>query len=300
MKHLAIVCIGWLATILTSSLAYADDIPGYAELETNRDRLIEWVATNKAGIEFYAESAPENDAQKTDIAVIVPDIDMATASTVLSGPAAWCELMFLHINVKSCVYGGPEGAQWIRLYMGRKFYQHPKKAEAIELQFQSGVNEDGVSWVTLTAEEGPYGTSDYYIGLYAIDSDDDAYVQIRSSQKTGKAATSAASLYFKTLGRSKVGFSTVGYDYKGNPQYSRGEQAALERNVVRYLLAARIYMATHDLSGRNALRARMAPWYDATEKYSRQLYEVDRDDYLRDKEKEYAHQLELQAEANAR
>lgn len=300
MKRPILVCIGWFATVLTSNLAAAENIPGYAELEANRERLIEWVASNDSGIEFYAESAPASDAQKTDIAVIVPGIDLATANSVLSGPAAWCELMFLHINVKSCVYDDTEGAQWVRLYMGRKFYQHPEKAEAIELQFQSGVNADGVSWVTLTADEGPYGTSDYYIGLYVIDSGDDAYVQIRSSQKTGKAASSAASLYFKTLGRSKVGFSVVGYDDDGNPEYSRGEQAALERNIVRYLLAARIYMATHKLSDLAALRARMAPWYDATEKYAEQLHEVDRDDYLKDKEKEYRHQLEMQADANAR
>ncbi len=73
----------------------------------------------------------------------------------------------------------------------------------------------------------------------------------------------------------------------------------LERNVVRYLLALRAFMQTHAIVGLEGMRTRAAIWYDATERYAEQLHEVERDDYLRDKEKEYEHQVKLQTELNS-
>jgi hypothetical protein len=182
--------------------------------------------------------------------------------------------------------------------MGKKSYQHPDKAVAMELSFTSGVSDDAVSWVELKADKGPYGTSDYYVGLYTIAAEEGAYIQITSSQKVGSAAKAAMNIYFKTAARSKIGFSVVGTDKKGEPVYSSGELAALERNVARYLLALREYMLTRHLHGVDGFRVRYAPWFDATEQYHLQLREVDRDDYLRDKEKEYLNQLQLQTEVN--
>ena len=72
----------------------------------------------------------------------------------------------------------------------------------------------------------------------------------------------------------------------------------LERNVVRYLLALRTLMETHTIAGLQGVRIRTRSWYDATERYAEQLHEVEREDYLRDKEKEYQHQVEMQAAVN--
>ena len=91
------------------------------------------------------------------------------------------------------------------MYMGKKSYQTPKKAEEIELQFNSGVTGDGVNWVNLTADEGPYGTSDYFVGLSAIPAENGTYAQLRSSQKASGAATGAMNFYYKTLARDKIG-----------------------------------------------------------------------------------------------
>ncbi len=283
---------------LMGGIASAYEIPSYVDIAANRDALVKWLATNQSGVEFYTESVPIEGGAETEIALIVDGIEIDEASETLTGPGAWCEVLFLHLNVKSCVYGMSEDGRWLRMYMGRKFYQDPKKAKQIELQFDSGITDDNVSWVTLTADEGPFNTSDYYVGLFAIDAENGTYAQIRSSQKTGGAATAAVNLYFNTLARNKVGFSVVGTDSKGNPKYSVGSQAALERNVVRYLLALRIFMQTHTVDGAEGMRTRTELWYDATDRYAEQLYEVDRDDYLRDKEKEYRHQVELQAAVN--
>lgn len=289
-----------LTALLICGVASAQNVPSYAELAANQAKLVEWMAANESGAKLYAESEPSDDVQKTQLALVVEGVDLESASTILAGPDAWCELMILHLNVKACVYGGSGDDQWIELYMGKKSYQRPDQAEDMRLNFSSGVNDDGVSWVELSADKGPYGTSEYYVGLYAIKAENGSYVQIASSQKVGRTAMSAMNMYFKTVARNKVGFSTVGTERNGEPKYSTGSQAALERNVARYLIAVNLYLPTHNVTGMQGLQMRAAPWFDETEKYPRQLHEVDRDDYLENKEKEYQNQLQLQAEISKR
>ena len=117
-----------------------------------------------------------------------------------------------------------------------------------------------------------------------------------SSQKVGDAATAAQKLYFATLAANKVGFSVVGEDWRGNPEFVGGQQGALERNIVRYLLALEIYLLKHEIEGLAGLQKRAEDWYDATAQYKRQLYEVERDDYLDAKIREYQNQVTLQQE----
>ena len=299
VRHLLPFCLALLLP-LAAGHSLAREVPGFEEIAANRDALIEWLETEKPEVEFYTDSVESHDGAETTIALLVDGFHIEESGEALAGPDAGCEIMFLHLNVKSCVSGETGDGQWMRMYMGRKYYQRPEKAEQIELVFNSGTTEDGVSWVTLTADEGPFNTSDYFVGLYAIDAENGTYAQLHSSQKTGKAISGAMGLYFSTLGRNKIGFSVVGTDRKGNPEFSTGTQAMLERNVVRYLLALRTYIQTHTIEGIEGIHTRTAAWYEATEAYPEQLYEVDRDDYLQDKIKEYRHMVELQAEADAR
>lgn len=287
-----------LTALLIGGLASAQDIPSHTELAANQARLLEWLATSDTGAELYAESESSGGVQDTKIALVVDGIDLDSAGEILAGPDAWCELMILHLNVKACLYGGSGDEQWIKLYMGKKTYQRPERAEAIRLDFISGVTGDGVSWVQLEADEGPYGTSDYYVALFAIKAENGTYIQIASSQNVGRTATAAMDLYFRTLAKDKVGFSVVGTDKNGEPIHSTGSLAALERNVARYLIAARLYLPTHNVTGIDGLRLRAGPWFDETEKYPRQLHEIDRDEYLENKEKEYQNQRRIQASIN--
>ncbi len=264
------------------------------ELRAGFEQFREWKESNTTGTEFRIESEPFEGGARTTISLFIEEVDLDVASEALTGAGAWCELLFLHLNVKSCVHGPEE--EWIKLYMGRKYYQPPKKAEQIQLDYRSGTANDGVSWVELSADTGPFGTSDYYAGLYAIDVDGGTFAEFRSSQKTSDVINTTMGLYFKTLGASKVGFSVIGTDRRGNPAYVGGTQGMMERNIVRYLLALRAYMLTHSTDGPEGMIRRAELWYDSTERYPEQLHEVDRDDYLKDKRREYQHQLDLQAE----
>ena len=71
----------------------------------------------------------------------------------------------------------------------------------------------------------------------------------------------------------------------------------LERNVIRYLFALDAYMQTYNSTGESPMLERAEMWFDATERFPEQLHEVERDDYLRDKAKEYANQQQLQSVA---
>ena len=56
---------------------------------------------------------------------------------------------------------------------------------------------------------------------------------------------------------------------------------------MRYVLALRSHLATLQLPAGQRLDARLQMWFSATEKYPRQLHEVERDDYLRMKRNEF-------------
>ena len=277
-----------------STAAAQIEIPSYAEVKAAHENFVEWSANAPPGVDFYATNRPVEGGADTTISLIVPGLDPDEADRELAGPAAWCEILFLHYNVKSCTHGERDGQRWLKMYMGRKFYQHPRKAEQIELEFNSGKTEDGVLWVELAADEGPFNTKDYYVGLAAIPTEGGVFVQFRSAAITGTLIAGVMDLYFATLASDKIGFSIVGTDKKGNPEYSGGTLAMLERNVVRYLIALDAYMKTYETGGEAGMVARTTMWFDGTEQYPEQLHEVERDDYLRDKRKEYAHQLELQ------
>ncbi|TPQ38032.1 hypothetical protein C2U69_14710, partial [Cupriavidus pinatubonensis] len=59
-------------------------------------------------------------------------------------------------------------------------------------------------------------------------------------------------------------------------------------------LAIDAYLATLSVPPAKRLGQRLASWFDATEKYSRQLHEVDRDAYMTMKLNEYQRQQTAQ------
>src|SRR5260221_628808 len=96
----------------------------------------------------------------------------------------------------------------------------------------------------------------------------------------------AMQAYLGTVGASKVGFTVTGRDTKGQPQYVGGMLGATERNTMRYFLAIDAYLRSLEAPGEQRVQKRLGDWFAATERYSRQLHEMDRGEYLAMKEKE--------------
>lgn len=240
---------------------------------------------------FTVAASREEGMIRSRALVTLDGVDFDRLTGVLGSLEGWCDSLLLHLNVKTCVYS--EGADpRLELYLGRKHYEHPSESQRIVFRFDVE-DRDGATRATLTAEDGPFGTSDYLFVATAIEVPSGAFLELRLSNREGLAG-GLIDLYFTTLGRSKVGFTRVGETLFGNPEYVRGQVGAAERNVVRYLYALRV---TLELGGA-PFRERTRAWFDATERHPRQLGELERDSYLSIKEREYQNQVYYQHAAD--
>jgi len=69
---------------------------------------------------------------------------------------------------------------------------------------------------------------------------------------------------------------------------------------VRYQLAIQAYLDTLEAPESERFEQRIARWFTLTERHKRQLYELERHEYLQNKRREYSDQLRLQqAQATA-
>lgn len=100
--------------------------------------------------------------------------------------------------------------------------------------------------------------------------------------------------YLQTLGRGKVGFSVVGRSSDGRPIHVGGVQGVIERNAMRYHLAVKAYLETLEVSEPQRFERRIERWFGLTSGYRGQLFEMERDEYLRSKRQEWANQARLQ------
>lgn len=200
----------------------------------------------------------------------------------------WCEILFLHLNVKYCSASQDEGGNMLTLYTGRKTYQELSSAYRIDYRFRLGPVTNDYMQVALKADAGPFGTSDYSIMLEAIPlGADRTFIHVRYSYDYGVMAKVAMQTYLNTLGSGKVGFTVEGEDADGNPVYVTGLRGATERNIMRYYLAIDTYLKSLRLPEEERSEARLREWFRATERYARQLHELSQRDYMTMKRKEY-------------
>ena len=100
----------------------------------------------------------------------------------------------------------------------------------------------------------------------------------------GTAGKIAMGAYLSTAGASKVGFSQM----QGQP--TTGVRGAIERNAMRYYLAIDAYMDALSAPEAQRVDKRINNWFNATERYPKQLHEMDRNTYVTMKRAEYDRQ----------
>jgi hypothetical protein len=137
----------------------------------------------------------------------------------------------------------------------------------------------------MNAADGPYDTRDYSLVVEAVPLDARrSFVHMGYGFSYGTTGQLGMHLYLGTAGRDKVGFSR---EPGAADALVGGVRGVTERNTMRYYLAIQAYLAA---PGAGQLEQRLAGWFDATERYPRQLHEVDRDAYLRMKREEVRRQ----------
>ena len=241
------------------------------------------LASNTFQRPLMLASNEASDRLSGDIYAVV-DHAFAEVGRELQSPLVWCEVLMLHLNTKSCTVGAARDS--LAVAVGRKYDQPLKDAQRIEFGYRVAQASADYLDVRMTAASGPMSTRDYRISLEAVPIEGGkTFLHLDYAYGYGTAARLAMKGYLATVGSDKVGFTTAGKDPQGQPDYVGGVRGVVERNTMRYYLAIDAYL---DAPGMQSRDARAATWFDATERYARQLHEVDRIDYLEMKKKEFA------------
>jgi hypothetical protein len=261
--------------------AHAQDA---ASLRLRHDALREQLASNQFGRPLHLESSDSAGNLQGDVYALVTQ-PFAVAGPALQGMEHWCDILSLHMNVKSCRVAGPPDA--LALDIGRKFDQPLADAYPFEFAYAVPTSTRDYLQVTLDAATGPLGTSGYRIVLEVVALGDGAsFLHLSYAYAYGMAARVAMQGYLATIGRDKVGFTVTGSTIDGQPAHVGGTLGVIERNTMRYYLAIEAYLGAIAVPAPQRREKRLADWYAGVERYPLQLHELERDEYLAMKHKE--------------
>lgn len=282
--------IGCLLVISASALAQ----PHSAEaLRGKYAALTQRLQQNQFGRPLVLDSSEAANQLKGDVYAVI-DHSFATVSSRLAKPQHWCDVMILHINTKSCQVEGNGADTSLQVHIGKKIPQDLDDVPRVDFKFRAPPSTPEYFYATLDASDGPMGTSDYHIRLEAIPvGAAKTFVHLGYAYRTNLAGNLAMQTYLNTVGRHKVGFTIIGARENGEPEYIGGMRGVIERNAMRYYLAIDAFLdATRVASAMQAEKS-LQQWFSATERYPRQLREIDRVAYLEMKRAELLRQQGL-------
>jgi hypothetical protein len=249
---------------------------------------------NSFGFPLFLESFERDDRVHVDVYGIF-DQTFSSVVNVLNVPANWCDIVSLHPNVKACTYRELPDAWLLIFYIGRKVYQPPEDTHQVIYNYRKVDQRQGYLDIILNADEGPFGTEDHRMRFEALPLDGErTFVHVRYEYSNSAALRLAEKVYFATLGLGKVGFTVTGTDRNGKPVYIGGPRGAIERNAVRYYFAIQSFMNTLRYPEESRLSMTTSEWYDLTTRYRKQLFDLDKKDYLAFKTMEHMNQVTLQ------
>ena len=257
-------------------------------LRARHAELRDALANNQFARPLHLESTQNSGELKGDVYAVVEQ-PFAVVGLALQGMAHWCDLLILHLNVKSCAWTAKPDV--LSLHVGRKFDQPLTDTHRIDFNYRLAAASADYLHVQLGAESGPMSTRNYRLALEAVPIDARrSFVHMSYAYAYGMAARIAVQAYLATAGRDKVGFSVVGKDADGKPLYVDNVRGVVERNTMRYYLAIEAYLGAYGAPLPEQLDKRLNDWFNATERYPRQLREMGRSEYLEMKRREVQRQ----------
>ncbi len=231
------------------------------------------------------------DGSVTGDVYAVLDFPFTYASEALSPAANWCDVLLLHFNIKYCQPTWNGDANVLDVAIGRKYDQPLNRAYRVNFVYAVQTQTSEYLHVRLSSSTGPLNTRNYRIVLQAVTlGGERTFIHLSYAYDYGTVSKYAMKAYFGTIGRKKVGFSEVGNDANGQVRYIRGMRGAVERNAMRYFLAIEAFLGTLSAPQQDRWEQRLIHWFDAVERYPRQLHEMDRGEYLAMKRNEILRQ----------
>lgn len=279
-----------LCCLLSTPLVHAQDA---ASLRARHTELRPQLADNLFQHPLYIESSEQAGELQGDIYALINQ-PYAVVSPALQGMQNWCDILILHLNVKSCRSASLPAGDTLRLNIGRKFDQPLADGHVFEFLYKPVVTRADYLQTALNAATGPLGTSHYRIMLEVVKLDAKrSFLHLSYSYASSLTARAAMRGYLATIGRDKVGFSVVGKRSDGQPIYVDNLRGVIERNTMRYYLAIEAYLGALSVPVARQLDQRLNDWHTSVERYPLQLHELERSEYLAMKHKEIQRQTLL-------
>jgi len=290
---LIVIAAATLLSAVSSSAAATPRQGGDILLDTYH-RSMSRLEKSSIGLPLLVESFERDDTVHVDVYGIF-DHPFGSIVNVLKTPSNWCDIVSLHPNVKACTYKQRADALLLTFYLGRKGYQHPEKSHQVNCRFRTVNQQQAYLDIILNADEGPFGTKDHRMRFEAMPLDAGrTFVHVSYAYSDSAALRLVAKIYFATLGRGKVGFTVTGADRKRRPIYIGGPRGAVERSAVRYYVAIQSVMNTMHYPENSRFSMRISEWYDLTTRFRKQLFDLEKKDYVTAKIKEHNNQMTLQ------
>ncbi|HZY18896.1 MAG TPA: hypothetical protein VFE82_10470 [Ramlibacter sp.] len=265
-----------LAALLAPAASRADA----TELRASHAQLRDQLRPNAHGHALHIDSVEQQDRLTGDVFAVL-DHPFAKVSAALREPANWCDILILPFNTKSCHVQNAGGDTALLVRIGRKYDQPPEQAYRLQFGWRSAASQPDYFETRLQAADGPVGTRDYRIQVSATPIEGGrTFLRLNYSYGFGFSGRMAMQAYLGTVGADKVGFTVTGRDRDGQPQYIRGVRGAIERTSMRYYLAIDAYLQAASAPAPQQLERRLQAWFDSSERYPRQLHEMDRSTYL--------------------
>jgi hypothetical protein len=284
LLKLVLACLVFFVSL--GAQAYA----GGASLHAKYDELREQLRNNSFHRALYIDSAEVGDTLMGDVYAVL-DHPFATVTGALKEPGDWCDILILPFNTKYCHAVEGNGGPKLLVRIGRKYDQPIEQAYKVEFALHPVAATPDYFESRLNAANGPIGTRDYRITVSAVPLDARrTFMHLSYSYGYGMAGRLAMQAYLSTVGADKVGFTVTGRDGNGQPIYIGGVRGAIERTAMRYYLAIDAHLASLAAPPDQQLEKRIEAWFNATERYPRQLREMDRATYVAMKRGEYERQ----------
>lgn len=285
-RVLRAVALACLAAAALPPVRAEDAPPAAARLQALRAELQPELRRAAFGQPLVLQSRQEGDHVYGDVYAEMA-FPLARVAQAVANGAALCEVLMLHQTVHSCrPAAAPDGGETLALTIGPQRSQSSAPHVRVVYRMRVEASTPRYAKTSLVADRGPLGTYDYRIAIEAVPSEGGgSFVHFAFGQGYGALGRAAMSLYLATSGRSKVGFTVVGRDAEGRPQFVRGERGALERNVLRYYLALQVWCGVDRGTPAQRWQARMREFHAATERYP-QLREMTLAEYVEEKQRD--------------
>lgn len=286
MKALSRMQARWIGPLLLAlvgsraSVAFALADPAET-LRAQHAALAQQLRESPFDPPLVLESLQQGDRLSSEIHAVLP-YPYAQLRAVLENPGRWCGMLELNIKTVDCRLATDQAGPLLGVFVGRTGAEDP--AQAFRLDFSYRPYALGAQYldIALQAPDGPTGTRDYRFRIEAMElPGQHSFVHMRYSYAFNTFGRLAMQSYLATLGRDKVGFTRSQDAAKGSDGFIGGLRGLVERNAMRYFLAVDAYLQAEGAGTPAAERERrLQNWFSASERYPRQLHEVDRTTYL--------------------